>query len=251
MAKRIIPCLDTKDGELVKGINFEGLQEVGDPVEFAQKYDNQGADELVFLDIGATPEGREIFLDLVKDISENISIPFTVGGGIRNEDDVKNVIDAGADKVSINTAAIKNPDLIDSISEKFGSESLVIAIDAKRDSEGYYEVFISGGKKPTGLKMIEWAKEVEERGAGEILYTGKHTDGTKEGYDIEGTKKLVQNLDIPVIASGGAGNLKHFEEAFVQAKASGALAASVFHYEEYTVMEVKKYLKEKGIPVKV
>ncbi len=251
MVKRIIPCLDTREGKLVKGVNFENIREIGDPVEYAKKYEEQKADELVFLDIVATPEDKPTFLEAVRKVSEQITIPLTVGGGIRSVEDAEKAIEAGADKVSVNTAAVKNPDLIDSLSDQFGSESVVSAIDAKKVSENEWEVYVSGGKEPTGKDMIEWGKTVEEKGAGEILYTGRHTDGTKEGYDIKGTKTLAENVDIPIIASGGAGNLEHIKEALIKGKADAALAASIFHYDEYSVREVKKYLKEEEISVRL
>lgn len=251
MVKRIIPCLDTREGKLVKGVNFENIREIGDPVEYAKKYEEQKADELVFLDIVATPEDKPTFLEAVRKVSEQITIPLTVGGGIRSVEDAEKAIEAGADKVSVNTAAVKNPDLINSLSDQFGSESVVSAIDAKKVSEDGWEVYVSGGKEPTGKDMIEWAKTVEEKGAGEILYTGRHTDGTKEGYDIKGTKTLAENVDIPIIASGGAGNLEHIKEALTKGEADAALAASIFHYDEYSVREVKKYLKEQGISVRL
>ncbi|MBS3815444.1 MAG: imidazole glycerol phosphate synthase subunit HisF [Hadesarchaea archaeon] len=251
MVKRIIPCLDTKHGELVKGVHFVDIKEVGDPPEFAEKYDEQGADELVLLDIAATPEGKPTFIEVVKEVSERISIPLAVGGGIRSLEDAERVLDAGANKISVNTAAVKDPDLLTELSNEFGSESVVCAVDAKKISENEWEVYISGGKKSTGIDMIEWVKEVEEKGAGEILYTGLHTDGTKEGYDLKGTKAITEATDLPVIASGGAGNLEHIYEALTKGNADAALAASIFHYDEYTVSEVKEYLEEKGVPVRL
>lgn len=251
MVKRIVPCLDTREGKLVKGVNFENIEELGDPVEYAKKYDEEGADELVFLDIVATPENRPTFLEVVEKISDQIDIPLIVGGGIRSVEDAKNALEAGADKISVNTAAVKNPDLITSLAEKFGSEKVVIAIDAKKSSDENWEVYVSGGKESTGLDLFDWAKQVEEQGAGEILFTGKHTDGTKDGYDLEGTRKLAEELDIPIIASGGAGNMEHIKEALVEGKADAALAASIFHYGEYTVSEVKEYLDEEGVSVRI
>jgi len=251
VVKRIVPCLDTREGKLVKGVNFENIEELGDPVEYAKKYDEEGADELVFLDIVATPENRPTFLEVVEKISDQIDIPLIVGGGIRSVEDAKNALEAGADKISVNTAAVKNPDLITSLAEKFGSEKVVIAIDAKKSSDENWEVYVSGGKESTGLDLFDWAKQVEEQGAGEILFTGKHTDGTKDGYDLEGTRKLAEELDIPIIASGGAGNMEHIKEALVEGKADAALAASIFHYGEYTVSEVKEYLDEEGVSVRI
>lgn len=249
MAKRIIPCLDTKEGKLVKGVHFKDIEEIGDPAEAAAKYEEQGADELVFLDILATPEGRPTFLETVEEVSKEISIPLAVGGGISSIEDAQRAFDAGANKVSVNTAAVEKPNLLENLSDEFGSERIVSAIDAKKLSDDEWEVYISGGREPTGIDMIDWAKTVEEKGAGEILYTGLHTDGTKEGYDLKGTRALNEAVDIPIIASGGAGNLKHIEEALSEGKADAALAASIFHYGEYTVREVKEYLLEKGISV--
>ncbi|KXB03339.1 imidazole glycerol phosphate synthase [candidate division MSBL1 archaeon SCGC-AAA261F19] len=249
--KRIIVCLDTRHGELVKGVHFKDIQEIGDPAEYASRYEDQGADELVFLDIAATPEGKPTFLSAVERVCDRISIPLTVGGGIRTASDAEAALDAGATKVSIGTAAVKNPRLIEEVSAKFGKKSLVSAIDANRMSEDKWEVYVSGGRKPTGIEMVDWAKEVESRGAGEILYTGVHTDGTQEGYDLEGTRAIVEAVEVPVIASGGAGNLKHIEEAFTKGKADAALAASIFHYGTYTVREVKEYLQERGISVRL
>lgn len=251
MAKRIIPCLDTKEGKLVKGVHFKDIKEVGDPVERAKKYEEQGADELVFLDIVATPEGKPTFLEAVEKVCEQISIPLAVGGGIRSVDDAKAAFDVGASKVSVNTAAVKNPDLIKELSNEFGNERIVSAIDAKKISEGEWEVYVSGGKEPTGKDMLEWAETVESKGAGEILYTGLHTDGTKEGYDLKGTRKLAERVDIPIIASGGAGNLDHIKDALTKGKADAALAASIFHYDKFTIKEVKEYLKEQGVPVRL
>ncbi|KXA99503.1 imidazole glycerol phosphate synthase [candidate division MSBL1 archaeon SCGC-AAA261C02] len=251
MVKRIIPCLDTKHGKLVKGVHFVDIKEVGDPAEFAEKYDEQGADELVVLDIAATPEGKPTFIEVVKRVSERISIPLAVGGGIRSVEDAERVMDAGADKVSANTAAVKNPDLLTELSNEFGSESVVSAVDAKKLSEDKWEVYASGGKKPTGVDMIDWVKEVESKGAGEILYTGLHTDGTQEGYDLKGTRAISEAVNIPIIASGGAGNLEHVYEALTEGKADAALAASIFHYGTYTVKEVKEFLQERGVDVRL
>lgn len=251
MAKRIIPCLDVRNGKLVKGVHFKDIQEVGNPVKYAEKYEEQGADELVFLDISATPEGRPPFLKAIENVCDIISIPLAVGGGIRSVEDAEKVFDVGASKVSVNTAAVKNPDLLKELSEEFGSDSIVSAIDGKKLSEDEWEVYVSGGKEPTGVDMIEWAKTVEEKGAGEILYTGLHTDGTKEGYDIPGTRALAETVDLPIIASGGAGNLEHIKEALTDGKADAALAASIFHFDEYTVREVKEYLRDQGVSVRL
>ncbi|KXA97829.1 imidazole glycerol phosphate synthase [candidate division MSBL1 archaeon SCGC-AAA259I09] len=251
MVKRIIPCLDTREGKLVKGVHFKDIKEIGDPVEYARKYEGQGADELVFLDISATPEGKSTFVEAVERVSEQISIPLTVGGGIRKVEDAEDVFDAGASKVSVNTAAVKNPKLINELSKQFGTDSVVSAIDGKKRSEREWEVYISGGRKSTGIDMLEWAETVEKEGAGEILYTGLHTDGTKEGYDLKGLRTLAETVDLPIIASGGAGNLEHIKDALTEGKADAALAASIFHYGEYSVKEVKEYLRDQGISVRL
>lgn len=251
MYKRIIPCLDTKHGRLVKGIRFEGMKEVGDPAEYAERYEKQGADELVFLDIAATPEGKPTLIEAVRRIAERISISLCVGGGVRSVKDAEVLLDAGANKVSVNTAAVRRPELLAELSEEFGERSVVCAIDGKRISGGKWEVYVSGGKEPTGIDMIKWAKEVESLGAGEILYTGIHTDGTRAGYDLEGTRAIAEAVDIPVIASGGAGKLEHIRDAFVVGHADAALAASIFHFGIYTVDQVKRYLRENGIPVRL
>jgi len=251
LAKRIIPCLDVKDGRVVKGINFKDLKDAGDPVESASMYASKGADEVVYLDITASIESRSTFLDVVKRTAEEVFIPFTVGGGIRNIDDIRLLLKSGADKVSINTKAVENPSLVKEASMKFGSQCIVVAIDAKRLSDTKWEVYTYGGSKPTGIDALEWAKEVEKLGAGEILLTSMDRDGTKEGYDLELTSKISESIGIPVIASGGAGNPKHLYEALTEGKASAVLAASIFHYEEYPVIEVKKYLKNKNIPIRI
>ncbi|WP_022670940.1 imidazole glycerol phosphate synthase subunit HisF [Hippea alviniae] len=250
LAKRIIPCLDVNRGRVVKGINFVNLIDAGDPVQQAKVYDEQGADELVFLDITATYEERKTIIDVVEKTAAEVFMPLAVGGGIRSIEDIRALLKAGADKVSINSAAVKNPDLVNEASKIFGSQCIVVAIDAKRTEKGF-EVFIKGGREPTGLNAIEWAKEVQERGAGEILLTSIDADGTKDGYDIELTKIISESVDIPVIASGGAGELKHFENVFKQTQAEAALAASVFHFGTYTIGEVKQYLKEKGVNVRI
>jgi cyclase len=234
----------------VKGIRFLGLRDAGNPVEVAKLYDQQLADELVFLDITASFEKRKILIDLVKKVAENIFMPFTVGGGIRDINDIRDLLNAGADKVSINTAAVKFPDLISESSQKFGSQCIVAAIDAKKNNN-HWQVYINGGRTPTELNAIEWAKRVAELGAGEILLTSMDYDGTKDGYDLALTKNVAKEVNIPVIASGGAGKLEHFYDVFFQANADAALAASIFHYQEYTVKQVKEYLKEKGLPARL
>lgn len=251
LAKRIIPCLDVKDGMVVKGIKFLNLRKAGDPVDAAFIYNKQGADELVFLDITASYEKRDIIIDIVKRTAEKLFIPLTVGGGIKNLEDIRNLLKAGADKVSINTAAVKNPDLIKRASKLFGSQCIVVAIDAKKVGKSKWEVYINGGRTKTGIDAVRWAKEVERLGAGEILLTSMDKDGTKLGYDIELTRKVSDSINIPVIASGGAGSLKHLYEVLSKGKASAVLAASIFHYKEYSIMRVKKYLKERGIVVRI
>ncbi|AEA33192.1 imidazole glycerol phosphate synthase subunit HisF [Hippea maritima] len=250
LAKRIIPCLDVDKGRVVKGVNFVELIDAGDPVEQAVIYDKQGADELVFLDITATYERRKTIIDVVRRTAEKVFMPLTVGGGIRSIEDIKDLLKAGADKVSINSAAVKNPELIDKASKIFGSQCIIVAIDAKRTDNGF-EVFVKGGREPTGLDAVEWAIEVQQRGAGEILLTSIDADGTKDGYDIELTSLISRSVDIPVIASGGAGELKHFQEIFEKTEAEAALAASVFHFGIYTISDVKKFLKGMGINVRL
>ncbi|MBM3255531.1 MAG: imidazole glycerol phosphate synthase subunit HisF [Candidatus Omnitrophica bacterium] len=250
LAKRIIPCLDIKEGRVVKGVKFLGLKDAGDPVEVALAYDQQGADELVFLDITASFEKRKTLLELVEKIARNIFMPFTVGGGIGGLEDIRNLLNAGADKVSINTAAVKCPELVAEASAKFGSQCIVAAIDAKKASEGW-QVYINGGRTPVDLDAITWSKQVARLGAGEILLTSMDYDGTKDGYDLELTKRIVAGVNIPVIASGGAGRLEHFYTVLNEAGADAALAASLFHYREYTVKQVKEYLKQKGVSVRL
>ncbi len=250
LAKRIIPCLDVNRGRVVKGINFVNLIDAGDPVEQAVIYDEQEADELVFLDITATYERRKTIIDVVEKTAERVFMPLAVGGGIRNIDDIRALLKAGADKVSINSAAVSNPDFIDEASKIFGSQCIVVAIDAKRTDMGF-EVFVKGGREPTGIDAVRWAKEAEKRGAGEILLTSINTDGTKDGYDIELTEIISKEVEIPVIASGGAGKLEHFHEVFEKTEAQAALAASVFHFGELTIGEVKQYLKERGVSVRI
>lgn len=250
LAKRIIPCLDVKNGETVKGINFENLQYAGDPIELAKKYSDEGADELVFLDITATNEGRKTTAKMVEKVAKQIFIPFTVGGGISSIEDMKRLLSAGADKIAINSAAVKNPDLIKEASEYFGSQCVVIAIDAKKVDGDFY-VFINAGKKNTGIKLLDWAKKVEKLGAGEILLTSMDADGTQNGFDLGMTELVVKNVNIPVIASGGAGaDLSHFEDVFKKANADAALAASIFHYGTLPIKELKKGLIDKKISVR-
>lgn len=248
-AKRIIPCLDIKDGRVVKGTSFVNLRDAGDPVEAAKEYDRQGADELTFLDITASSDSRAIVTDMVKAVADSIFIPFTVGGGIRTVEDFTEILRAGADKVSVNSAAVKNPNIINEASYKFGSQCVVCAIDAKR-RDGSWEVFINGGRIPVGLNAVEWAIEAEKRGAGEILLTSMDCDGQKQGYDLELTKAVSESVGIPVIASGGAGALEHFYDAFTKGSADAVLAASLFHFGEIPIPELKKYLDGKGISVR-
>ena len=249
-AKRIIPCLDVKNGRVVKGMSFVNLVDAGDPVESAKQYDKQGADELVFLDITASSDARNITLDMVEQVANSIFIPFTVGGGIRSVDDFNAILRAGADKVSVNSAAVYRPELISEAAYKFGSQCVVAAIDAKR-SENSWEVYVNGGRKPVGLDAVEWAVKCEKLGAGEILLTSMDEDGQKKGYDIALTKAISEKVNIPVIASGGAGALEHFYDAFTEGKADAVLAASLFHFGEIPIPELKKYLNGKGIPVRL
>ncbi|MDP8234692.1 MAG: imidazole glycerol phosphate synthase subunit HisF [Candidatus Saelkia tenebricola] len=252
LAKRIIPCLDVKDGRVVKGINFLNLQDAGDPVTQAEAYNSQGADELVFLDITASFEERKPIMDVITKTAEKVFIPLTVGGGVENLEDIRKLLKAGADKVSINTVAVKDPNLIKEASYEFGSQCIVVAIDVKRNSFNLdkWEVYITGGRDATGLDVVEWAKKVEELGAGEILLTSMDRDGTKAGYDLDLTKSVSTSVNIPVIASGGAGDLEHLYQAFNEGCADAVLAASIFHYGEYTIKEAKEYLTNKGITVR-
>lgn len=249
-AKRIIPCLDVKNGRVVKGTSFVNLRDAGDPVQCAAAYDRQGADELVLLDITASSDARKIIVDIVNAVANTIFIPFTVGGGIRTVEDFTDILRAGADKVSVNSAAVLNPDIINEASYKFGSQCVVAAIDAKRRKEGGWEVYINGGRKPMGLDAVAWAIEAEKRGAGEILLTSMDCDGQKEGYDVGLTRAVSESVGIPVIASGGAGSLSHFLEAFTKGKADAVLAASLFHFGEIAIPDLKDYLYENGIPVR-
>lgn len=251
LAKRIIPCLDVHDGRVVKGVNFINLRDAGDPVELAAFYDAEGADEVVFLDISASYQGRQTMVEVVKNTAREVFIPFAVGGGIRNIDDIRNMLKAGADKVSINSAAIRDPQLIKEGASKFGSQCIVVAIDARSTGKGSWEVFIEGGRVPTGIDALEWARRVESLGAGEILLTSMDKDGTRDGYDLLLTAAISENAGIPVIASGGAGNLQHLYEAIEFGKADAVLCASIFHYREYTVKEAKDYLAAKGVAVRI
>ncbi|HHT9140671.1 MAG TPA: imidazole glycerol phosphate synthase subunit HisF [Candidatus Tripitaka californicus] len=249
LAKRIIPCLDVKAGRVVKGTRFLDLRDAGDPVEIAAFYDKEGADEIVFLDITASHEERDIIIDVVANTASEVFIPLTVGGGIRTIEDIRRLLKAGADKVSINTAVIKDPDLINRASRRFGSQCIVVAIDAKRRVGGW-EVYINGGRTPTGRDAVEWAIEAETRGAGEILLTSMDCDGTKDGYDYELTRRVSESIHLPVIASGGAGELEHFYEVLTRGKADAALAASVFHYKTFSISQVKSFLVERNLVVR-
>ncbi len=250
LSKRIIPCLDIKAGRVVKGVKFLGLRDAGDPVSVAKAYDAQGADELVFLDITASIENRKTLVALVEKIARNIFMPFTVGGGISEIDDIRNILNAGAEKVSLNTQAVKFPELISGAAKRFGSQCIVVAIDAKKQND-FWEVFINGGRTPTGIDAVIWAEKAARLGAGEILLTSMDYDGTKDGYDLKLTKAITSKVNIPVIASGGAGKLEDFYNVFTQAGADAALAASLFHYGKFSVKEVKEYLNKKGISVRL
>ncbi len=250
--KRIIPCLDCKNGRVVKGTNFVDLRDAGDPVEVASMYDKSGADELVFLDITASSDGRNTTVDLVRAVAEKVFIPFTVGGGIRTVEDFKLLLREGADKISVNSAAIMNPNLVSEAADKFGSQCVVVAIDAKRREDGQgWTIYKNGGRVDMGIDAVEWAMKVEKLGAGEILLTSMDCDGTKAGYDIELTRAIADNVSIPVIASGGAGNMEHFYDAFDKGRADAALAASLFHYKEMEIMDLKRYLSGKGVPMRM
>ncbi|HJV47314.1 MAG TPA: imidazole glycerol phosphate synthase subunit HisF [Bacillota bacterium] len=251
LAKRIIPCLDVKDGRVVKGVSFVNLRDAGDPVELAELYSREGADELVFLDISASHEGRQTMVEVIRETAAKVTIPFTVGGGINSVEDMRRVLRAGADKVSMNTSAVLRPELVREGAEVFGTQCIVVAIDAKRSAEGDgWEVYTHGGRNATGLDAVEWAKRVEELGAGEILLTSMNTDGHKDGFDLALTREISEAVGIPVIASGGAGNAEHFLDAFIDAKADAALAASIFHYKEVSIADVKSFLKEKGVEIR-
>ncbi len=249
-AKRIIPCLDVNNGRVVKGVNFVGLRDAGDPVEVAKRYNIEGADEITFLDIGATHEGRDTIVDVVREVAREVFIPLTVGGGIRELADIYNLLNVGCDKVSINSSAIKRPDFIDESSKRFGSQCIVVAIDAKRVSNDEWHIFTHGGRNDTGLDAIAWAKEAYDRGAGELLITSMDADGTKAGFDNELNRRINEVVNIPIIASGGAGTMKHIEEAFTIGSADAALAASIFHFKEIDIMDLKEYLYAQNIPVR-
>lgn len=251
LARRIIPCLDIKDGRVVKGVHFEGLRDAGDPVELASFYDKAGADELVFLDISASHEGRRTTFDIVARVAARVFIPLTVGGGISGVEDIREALLSGADKVSVNTAAVRSPSLIREGAERFGSQCIVLAIDARRTRPGHWEVFTHGGRRPAGLDAIEWARRGVELGAGEILLTSMDADGTQDGFDLELTARVSEAVPVPVIASGGAGNLEHIYRVFTEGRADAALAASIFHYGVYTIRQAKDYLAERGVPVRL
>lgn len=251
LTKRIIPCLDVKNGRVVKGIKFVNLKDAGDPVEAAMAYNNAGADELCFLDITASYENRRTMMEVVKRTAANVFIPLTVGGGIRTLDDIDDLLRAGADKVSINTAAVTNPKFVKESAERFGSQCTVVAIDAKRSEKNRWVVYTHGGRRSTDIDAIEWAKRMEEYGAGEILLTSMDRDGTRDGYDLELTRAIVDAVRIPVIASGGAGTLEHLYDAIIKGGADAVLAASIFHFGEYTIREAKEYLKNRGIPIRI
>ncbi len=251
LAKRIIPCLDIKDGRTVKGINFENLRDAGDPVELAMRYCQEGADELVFLDISATHERRKTLSELVRNIAAHINIPFTVGGGISSIEDVSWLLESGADKVSINSAAVKRPELIRELADNFGSQCVVVAVDARLHPDGEWYVYLVGGRQATEIRLLDWVKEAETLGAGEILFTSMDHDGTKSGFALEITAQVSSSLSIPVIASGGAGNMLHFKDVFRSGKADAGLAASIFHFNEVPIPDLKKYLSENNIPVRL
>ncbi|MEK6538072.1 MAG: imidazole glycerol phosphate synthase subunit HisF [Nitrospirota bacterium] len=251
LAKRIIPCLDVKEGRVVKGVSFVNLRDAGDPVEAARLYNDEGADEICFLDITASSEKRSILIDVVRNTAEQVFMPLTVGGGVRTLDDIRTLLNAGADKVSINTAAVQNPEFVREASERFGSQCIVVAIDARRVLSLQWEVYIHGGRTRTGIDAVQWAKKMEGYGAGEILLTSMDKDGTKDGYDIELTRAISEAVTIPVIASGGAGTLEHLYEGIIAGKADAVLAASIFHFREYTIKETKEYLRSRGICVRI
>lgn len=251
LTKRIIPCLDVTAGRVVKGINFVGLRDAGDPVEIARRYDEQGADELTFLDITATSDGRDLLLPIIEAVAAQVFIPLTVGGGVRAVADVRRLLNAGADKVSMNSSAVANPDLVSDAAAHYGSQCIVVAIDAKRVAENRWEVFTHGGRTATGLDVVEWAREVTRRGAGEILLTSMNQDGTQDGFDLALTAAVSGAVPVPVIASGGVGNLQHLVDGIIKGRADAVLAASIFHYGTYTVKEAKEYMAARGIPVRL
>ena len=251
LAKRIIPCLDVTAGRVVKGVNFVELRDAGDPVEIARRYDEQGADELTFLDITATSDGRDLILHIIEAVASQVFIPLTVGGGVRTVDDVRRLLNAGADKISINSAAVANPQMVADAAQKYGSQCIVVAIDAKKSGDGKWEVFIHGGRKPTGLDVVEWAKKMESLGVGEVLLTSMDRDGTKSGFDLELTRAVSDAVAIPVIASGGVGGLQDLADGIKAGKADAVLAASIFHYGQHTVQEAKRFMSEQGIPMRL
>ena len=251
LAKRIIPCLDVKNGRVVKGINFTDLKDAGDPVELAAYYDQEGADELVFLDISATLEGRKTMVDVVRETAKQVFIPFAVGGGVSSIDDIHALLNAGADKVSINSAAVRNPELVRSAALKFGRQCIVVAIDVKSDGKGGWTVLVDGGQTDAGIDALAWAKQVTELGAGEILLTSLDHDGTKQGYNLTLTRAISETVSVPVIASGGAGTLEHLYEACTEGKADAVLCASIFHYQEHSIKQAKEYLRERGVEVRL
>ena len=251
LAKRVIPCLDVTSGRVVKGVNFVGLRDAGDPVEIASRYDEQGADELCFLDITASSDNRDIILHVIEAVAERVFIPLTVGGGVRRVEDVRRLLNAGADKVSINTAAVQNPQLVADASDKVGNQCIVVAIDAKRRSGGGWEVYTHGGRNPTGIDAIEWARRMQSAGAGEILLTSMDRDGTRDGFDLGLTRAVSDAVRVPVIASGGVGNLEHLAEGVLDGRADAVLAASIFHFGEYTVHQAKEHMRDRGIEVRL
>ncbi len=253
LTKRVIPCMDVKDGRVVKGVNFVNLRDAGDPIELAQRYDEQKADEVIFLDITATSDDRATTIDLASRASEELHLPYTVGGGFRTVEDIRTMIAAGADKVSINSAAVKNPELITEAAVRFGTQAIIVAIDAKQraDNPNKWEVYVAGGRKATGIDAVEWAAEAAKRGAGEILLTSMDRDGSRDGFDCALTRSVARAVDIPVIASGGVGALEHFAQGIIEGEADAVLAASVFHYGELTIRQVKEYMRSQGIPVRL